>query len=745
MTGSANLLRNETSPYLLQHAGNPVHWRPWGTMALAEARETNRPILLSVGYAACHWCHVMAHESFEDAETAELMNRLYVNIKVDREERPDIDHLYMSALQALGEQGGWPLTMFLTPDGVPFWGGTYFPPEPRWGRPSFRQVLQGVAEAWRSDRNAIRQNTAALTQALAALAAPHRGGRIESETIVRIGSALLRATDPERGGLQGAPKFPNPPLFRLLWQEGLRSGQPAYADAVHRLLTRMSLGGIYDHLGGGYARYSTDAQWLAPHFEKMLYDNAQILDLLALAHAGANRAGSGGVVARSAGVPSLAPLYAERADETVSWLVREMTAQPVAGRAGFAASQDADSEGEEGRFYVWTEAEIDALLGAESPAFKAAYDVGPGGNWDGKTILRRMTTPGDTAAEAALARSRARLFAARAHRVPPGRDDKVLADWNGLAVAALCRASSVFDRPDWLRLAGTVFDFIVAEMSAPDGRIQHAWRLGRVTAAGLLEDQAATASAALALFEATGQPHRLDQARRVAEAAIAWFADPHGSYYTTASDAADVPLGPAARPRSAADGATPSGNGLMAAVLSRLFHLTGEPIWGERAEAVLSAFSGNPDALAASPTLLAAADLLESGTSVVIAGEPDLAATKRLLRVALSSPDPAVCVLRATGPGALPPGHPAHGKSAPPGSAAAYVCRGQTCSLPIDDPDMLAALLDRRAAPVTSGATLAGDLTSPSADASMSPVPAPQAQKNGQACPSSRCIPRSAT
>src|SRR6202045_3378648 len=256
-----NELNQAPSPYLLQHAQNPVHWRMWGAHALQEAQALNKAILLSIGYAACHWCHVMAHESFEDEATASVMNALFVNIKVDREERPDIDHISMAALHALGEQGGWPLTMFTTPDGTPFWGGTYFPPEPRWGRPSFRQVLQGVAEAWRSDQEAVRQNTAALTQALGALAAPHKGGRIAAETTGRIGNALLQATDPERGGLRGAPKFPNSPLFRFLWQEGLRSGQPAYSDAGDRLLTRMSLGGIYDHLGGGYARYSTDAQW----------------------------------------------------------------------------------------------------------------------------------------------------------------------------------------------------------------------------------------------------------------------------------------------------------------------------------------------------------------------------------------------------------------------------------------------------------------------------------------------------
>jgi uncharacterized protein YyaL (SSP411 family) len=693
MGESGNLLRHETSPYLLQHADNPVHWRPWGAAALAEARECDRPIFLSIGYAACHWCHVMAHESFNDAETAALMNRLFVNIKVDREERPDIDHIYMTALHAMGEQGGWPLSMFLAPDAVPFWGGTYFPPEPRWGRPSFRQVLAGVAEAWRSDREAVARNTRAITEALGAAAATQDRAPIAPATIDRLAMALLGATDPVRGGLRGAPKFPNAPVFRLLWQYGMRSGRPEFAAAVHLLLRQMSLGGIYDHLGGGYARYSTDALWLAPHFEKMLYDNAQILELLALAQAASpgESAPPYGRLGNDAG------LYADRTAATVAWLRREMAAEPRAGCAGFAASQDADSEGEEGRFYVWGTAEIDTLLGADSAAFKEAYDVTESGNWEGKTILRRVSPPGDPAAEATLARSRAVLFAARARRIAPGRDDKVLADWNGLAVAALCRASTVFDRPEWLRLAEAALDFVLAQMMHPDGRVLHAWRVGRITAAGLLDDQAAIARAAIALFEATGEARRLAQAIRIVEAAHRWFADPHGSYYMTAADAADIPLGAAGRQRTALDNATPSGNGLMAEVLARLFHLTGDQVWRQRAEAMLAAFGGTAEALAGSPTLLAAADLLEAGTCVVIAGAPALPATAALWRTARCAPDPALCVLRAAEDGAVPPGHPAHGKAAPNGRAVAYVCRSGTCSPPLDDPAALAAEL--RAAP----------------------------------------------
>jgi uncharacterized protein YyaL (SSP411 family) len=683
MSAHENLLRHEASPYLLQHADNPVHWRPWGAAALAESVASDRPILLSVGYAACHWCHVMAHESFEDAETAALMNALYVCIKVDREERPDIDHLYMSALHALGEQGGWPLTMFLTPAGDPFWGGTYFPPEPRWGRPSFRQVLRGVADAFRTQHDAVRQNVVGLRDTLARMSAPRPGDPPGPALLRRTAASLLRSTDPDLGGLRGAPKFPNPAMFRFLWQEAQRSGTAGGAEAVHLLLRRMSQGGIYDHLGGGYARYSTDAEWLVPHFEKMLYDNAQLLELLALAHAAA---------------PD--PLYAERAAETAGWLERDMTAERVDGRAAFAASEDADSEGEEGRFYVWTAAEIDAALGPDADAFKAAYDVTQAGNWEGHSILRRVAGPLAEDEEAALARGRTKLFARRAGRVRPGRDDKVLADWNGLVIAALAGASAVFGRPDWLRRAEDAFAFVRAVMPGSDGRVQHAWRRGRVTAAGLLDDHASMARAALALFEATGDATYLDAATGWAEAAERWFAAPDGGWFITAADAADVPLGAAARPRVPSDNATPSGLGLMAEVFARLYHLTGAEVFRTRARTAIAAFGGLGDRLTACPTLLAAADLLDDATVAVIAGAPDLPATQALLAAALAAPDPATVVLRAPTADALPSGHPAHGKTVPPGRALAYVCRGGVCGLPIEEAAQLAAAL-RRGRPMT--------------------------------------------
>src|SRR5689334_19192679 len=416
-TARENRLAQATSPYLLQHKYNPVDWWTWGPEALAEAKRSNRPILLSVGYAACHWCHVMAHESFENEATAAVMNELFVNIKVDREERPDIDHIYMSALHHLGEQGGWPLTMFLTPAGEPVWGGTYFPKTARYGRPSFVDVLREISRIFREEPANIEQNRTALMERLSKAAKPADKVTLGARELDGAAASVARAFDPVNGGFRGAPKFPQCPMLEMLWRAGVRRDQ-RFFEVVELALERMSDGGIYDHLGGGFSRYSVDERWLVPHFEKMLYDNAQLLELLALAHA---RTGK--------------PLFATRARETVAWLAREMT---TAGGA-FAASLDADSEGEEGKFYVWSLTEVEQVLGKDDAAlFAQHYDVTPEGNFEGHTILNRLTrSPTDDAAENRLAAMRTKLLAARTARIRPGLDDKVLADWNGLMIAAL--------------------------------------------------------------------------------------------------------------------------------------------------------------------------------------------------------------------------------------------------------------------------------------------------------------------
>ena len=485
-----NLLSREASPYLLQHKDNPVHWRPWGPAALAEARAADKPILLSVGYAACHWCHVMAHESFEDAATAAVMNDLFVSIKVDREERPDIDQIYMAALHATGEQGGWPLTMFLTPDGQPIWGGTYFPKTARYGRPAFVDVLREVARLYREDPDTIATNTGAL---MAHLTAPHSAGTVvlDRPLLDQAAARLLQFMDPVRGGTNGAPKFPQASLLEFLWRAALRTGDARYRDIVLTTLTNICRGGITDHIGGGVSRYSVDERWLVPHFEKMLYDNAQLLDLLTHAWLATGN-----------------PVFRDRVATTVAWLTREMH---LPGGA-FAASLDADSDGHEGRFYIWSRDAVLSVLGDGEGAFFAdTYDITAAGNWEGASIPNLLDVPDDVlealaspdhALSARAARARDALLLARGARVRPATDDKVLADWNGLTIAALAFAGVTFNRTDWIDLATAAYDFITRTMMR-DGRLAHAWRDGKAVYPGLATDYAALAKACLALHAAT--------------------------------------------------------------------------------------------------------------------------------------------------------------------------------------------------------------------------------------------------
>jgi len=667
MATSGNRLGGQSSPYLLQHAHNPVDWQPWGEAAFAEAAARDCPVLLSIGYAACHWCHVMAHESFEDVETAALMNAAFVCIKVDREERPDVDHHYMSALHAMGEQGGWPLTMFLTPEGRPFYGGTYWPPAPRWGRPSFRQVVTSVDNAWKTKRQAMLDNGESIETHLANLALPRGGGDLTPDDLTRAGEGLLRILDPINGGVGHAPKFPNAPIFRFLHGEAFRRGDDRFRRAVRKLLDALCAGGIYDHLGGGFARYSTDAEWLVPHFEKMLYDNAQILELLALAYADA---------------PSL--VYAARTRETFDWLIREMRVD-----GAFTASLDADQDGEEGLFYVWTAEEIDAALGPQAAEFKTAYDVRDEGNWEGRTVLRRRAPLGDAAFEARLAQGRATLFAIRAGRPAPPLDDKILADWNGLTIAALARAHAVFGEPDYLEAARAAFAAVWNGLRDGNGRPVHSARAGTIGAPGMLDDYAALARAALALFQATGVRGYLDAATAATLEAEALFGAEDGGLYLTAIDAADAP---SVRARLSHDGATPSGVGLMADVYATLHHLTLASRWEEAGRRLLRAFSGVPEnELPQGPGLLAAADKFTRGGCVFVSGALDDPAAEALAQAALASPDPAIVVFRFD-PALWPEGAPGE-RPLVPGGASAMLCRGMSCGLPERDAEALKAAL----------------------------------------------------
>jgi uncharacterized protein len=665
-----NRLARETSPYLLQHQHNPVAWWAWGPEALAEAKRTGRPILLSVGYAACHWCHVMAHESFEDDDTARVMNELFVNIKVDREERPDIDQIYMAALHHLGEHGGWPLTMFLTPAGEPIWGGTYFPKTSRYGKPAFVDVLREIARLFREEPQKIETNRAALMEQLAATARKPGTVTIGAAELDNAARQLGGIIDPVNGGTRGAPKFPQAALFELLWRAGLRNGERRYFAAVDITLDHICEGGIYDHLGGGFSRYSVDERWLVPHFEKMLYDNAQLLELLAIAH---QRSGK--------------PLYRQRAQETVAWLKREMTT----AEGAFSASLDADSEGEEGKFYVWSLAEVMRELGNEDGEFFARhYDVTLGGNFEGHNILNRLKPMERSEAdETRLVGLRAKLLAARATRVRPGLDDKVLADWNGLMIAALANASLMFDEPSWLDLAARAFEFVSRAMTRGD-RLGHSWRQGQLKFPGLASDFAAMIRAALALYEATGKKPYLDQALAWQRALDRDYADAAtGTYYLTAADAEGLVI----RPASTADEATPNHNAVAAQNLIRLAVLAGEHRFLEQADRLIAAIAPQAvENLYMHMAVLNAVDLRLRAAEIVVTGEG--AHAQALLAAARARPPLDRIVLHAGSAQALPLQHPARAKIAAAGEAAAFVCIGETCSLPVTDPAGLIGAID---------------------------------------------------
>ena len=676
-----NRLAQETSPYLLEHRTNPVHWQPWDEAALVEARRLNRPILLSVGYTACHWCHVMARESFEDPDTAELMNSLFVNIKVDREERPDIDNIYQSALAELGQQRGWPLTMFLTPQAKPYGGGTYFPPTARFGQPAFRDVLQSMADAYANTSDDVVQISAKLVQALETEARGAAGGEISTTLLNHVANQMLDGVDIVYGGFGQRAKFPFPMALELLWRAHHRSGHNSFRDAVMLTVEQMCLGGIYDHLGGGFSRYTVDDRWLVPHFEKMLYDNALLIDLLTLIWRGTGRT-----------------LLADRIEATVEWLLREMTVPD----GGFAASLAADSDGHgdtpagEGSFYIWRETEVDAVLGVDSPVFKRHYDVVPDGNWEGYCILNRLESPvtGDPSLEDYLAALRKRLWFAREERPRPQRDDKVLADWNGMAITALAHAGTVFKREDWLAAAANAFAF-VAENLTDNGRLRHSIRNGRVSEASLLDDHAQMARAALSLFEASGDGSYMEHAEQWTEIANQryWDESAHG-YFLTADDSPSI----IARLKTARETSTPSGNGTMVGVLARLHALTRKDKYGKRAADTIAAFSADVQVhFFALATLINNSQLLRDLVQIVVVGEPSAPEREGLLRIAYGAAGPDCLIVPVAPDTALPAGHPATGKTTAHGTATAYVCACNTCRLPITDPHALQGALDRTA------------------------------------------------
>ena len=677
-----NRLIHETSPYLLQHARNPVDWYPWGEEALARARAEDKPIFLSVGYSACHWCHVMEHESFEDAETAALMNDLYVCIKVDREERPDLDAIYMDAVQAMTGQGGWPMSVWLTPEGQPFHGGTYYPKEPRYGMPSFQQVLRAAAEAYHSQRDRVASQAARLTAMLqrsATLAAD--GGELGADLLVEALQQMRQYFDDEDGGFGSQPKFPQPMTLDFALSQHRRIGDLDALWMAELTLEKMAHGGLYDQLGGGFHRYSVDAVWLVPHFEKMLYDNAQLLRTYLHAWQVTGR-----------------PLFRRIVEETIDYVLREMTAPA----GGFYSTQDADSEGHEGKFFVWTPQEIEALLDPHTAAiFGDYYGVSARGNFEGKNILSVVRTTAQVAQRfkiseaevaAALDQGRAILFAQRETRIKPGRDEKILAEWNGLMIHALAECSAALGRTDALAAATRAADFVLANMTQADGRLYRSYKDGQARFNAYLEDYAALARGLIALYESTFELRWLGEAAQLVQIIFEQFHDAvNGGFFQTGIDHEQL----VARRKDFVDNAIPSGNALVAETLLRLAVFLDKDEYRREAARILLMMK---DAMARQPTgfgrLLGVLDaFLAPSQEIAVVGDPADAAAQALLAEVRRRylPHTVVALKRPGEESVLPL---LQGRDLVGGAPAAYVCEHYACRLPVTSAQALAELLE---------------------------------------------------
>ena len=669
-----NRLADETSPYLLQHAQNPVDWYPWGEEALAKASAEEKPIFLSVGYSACHWCHVMERESFENPALAELMNERFVNIKVDREERPDIDQIYMNAVQAMTGRGGWPMSVFLTPDGKPFFGGTYYPPEDRHGMPGFRRVILSVDQAWKNRRQEIIDSAAEMTSHLADLARLPKADSSESLNLNLLDSAaaaLRRQFDPVHGGFGQSPKFPHPMDLRLLLRYGARCGDAHAIHMVRHTLDKMARGGIYDHLGGGFARYSTDAKWLVPHFEKMLYDNA----LLALTYTEAWQL---------TGEED----FARVTRETLDYLLSRMT-DPM--ESGFYATEDADSEGEEGKYYVWDRAEVISLLGTErAERFCRIYDVSPHGNWEGQNILN-LLKPLEQVASAdgvelewlrnELAADKSRLLAARQLRIPPGKDTKILSSWNGLAMAAFAHAAWALNEPDYLAAATRCAAFIKRRMVASDGRLLHGYKDGQARFNAYLDDYANVIEGLVRLFEAGGDRQWLNFAEELTQIMIREFHDEaEGGFFYTGTSHESLIL----RQKDYQDNATPSGMAMAATGLARLGRLLSNDKYSGLATSTLKSIEPvlRRFPAAVGQSLIALDFLLANGPDVVICSSLADSDYKRA-RVMWASRFLPGAVFLPNFAGNNDTMELARDRSALSGHITSFICSGQTCEAPV--------------------------------------------------------------
>ncbi|MDX6693813.1 MAG: uncharacterized protein QOF02_1416 [Blastocatellia bacterium] len=688
-----NRLSGETSPYLLQHAHNPVNWYPWGEEAMARAREENKPILLSIGYSACHWCHVMEHESFENEEIARLMNENFISIKVDREERPDLDQIYMNAVQMMTGHGGWPMTVFLTPAGVPFYGGTYYPPVDRYNMPGFPRILLGVAEAYRSQPDEITQSAVSMLTELRRLGQAQASNEsISVELLDDAARAVARSYDATHGGFGSAPKFPAPMNLEFLLRVYHRTGRSDALEMVEHTCRKMAEGGMYDQLGGGFHRYSTDARWLVPHFEKMLYDNALLARLYLHAYQ----------VTRN-------DFYKRIAEETLDYVAREMTDE----RGGFYSTQDADSEGHEGKFFVWTIDEIREILGAEDGAlFSSYYDVTPGGNFEGQNILN-VTRSIEDAAKAngvaverlkeALARGRSELFDVRERRIKPDRDEKALTAWNGLMLAAFAEAAAILERDDYLATATKNAQFVLDNLKR-DGLLLRTYKDGQAKLNAYLEDYAFFIDGLLALYEASGELRWLEEAVSLAETMNTEFWDEQeGGYFYTGQSHEELIV----RSKDFMDNATPSGNSVAAEVLLKLAVLTGNEDYSRRAVNIFRLLRAS---LTRYPTafgrLLAALDFhLSSPKEIAIIGPRGDAQTQALVREVWKEYLPNKVLAQAdeheTRAAEIVP--LLRERSMTRGTATAFVCENYTCQQPVTTAEELAAQLrDERATDTAS-------------------------------------------
>ena len=682
-----NHLAHESSPYLLQHQDNPVDWYPWGPEALERAKREQKPIFLSIGYSACHWCHVMEHESFENERIAAIINERFIPIKVDREERPDLDQIYMNATQMMTGRGGWPMSVFLTPQLKPFYAGTYFPPTARGGMPGFDDVLRAVDDAWQKRREQAEemadQLTEELTKASRGVPAPGGTGELNRELVDQAVRQLGRTFDGTWGGFGGAPKFPHPMDLQVLLRHWHRTGREQSLAMVRTTLDRMASGGIYDHLGGGFARYSVDARWLVPHFEKMLYDNA----LLAGVYAEAFQATGD-------------ERYQHVSRETCDYVLRDMT-DPA---GGFYSTEDADSEGEEGKFYVWTPDELEAVLGEEAGAtFGRVYDVSDAGNFEGHNILNLPKTLAQSARilvrdekelAAELAVSRTKLFAAREKRIHPAKDDKVIVAWNGLMIDALARAGAAFNEPRYTAAAAAAADFIHDQLRRPDGRLLHTWRHGKAKLDAYLDDYAALAGGLISLYEATFDAARLEEAARLLEVVLKHFADSkEGGFFFTADDHEQL----IARNKDATDASVPSASALAATALVRLAKLTGKQAYADAAAGTMKSAAGlMKQAPTAMGQMLLAVDLHLGPTyELAFAGDAANAATADVLAdlrrrflpnkvLAGASDDSPPALLKDLLAGKKPIG----------GEPTLYVCEGFSCQAPAKGAAAIASAID---------------------------------------------------